>query len=170
MLIRPAERADLQSIQAIYAVEVLAGTASFELTPPDRGEIERRFITVQESGLPYHLAERDGEVCGFAYIHPYKDRPGYRMTAETTIYLSPDCRRQGIGSALLHGVIDAASRVGIRELIAFIGDSRNEGSIRVHAKAGFHRVGTLTDVGYKFERFLDVVIMQRSLNDTPTIG
>ncbi|MDH3660210.1 MAG: GNAT family N-acetyltransferase [Alphaproteobacteria bacterium] len=163
MLIRPAARSELDAVQAIYAIEVLEGTGSFEIAPPDHAEIERRYRTVLDRGLPYLVADIDGEIGGFAYAHPYKDRPGYRLTAETSIYLARDHRRQGIGSALLSAVIEAASQAGIRQLVAVIGDSANQGSIRVHEKAGFHHVGTLADVGYKFERFLDVVIMQRSL-------
>lgn len=170
MLIRPAERADLDAVQAIYAIEVLHGTGSFEIAPPDLAEIERRYRTVLDRGLPYVVADIDGEVGGFAYAHPYKERPGYRLTAETSIYLSRDHRRRGIGSALLLAVIEATTRAGIRQLVAVIGDSANHGSIRVHEKAGFHHVGTLGDVGYKFERFLDVVIMQRSLGDHHSAG
>ena len=116
------------------------------------------------------MADIDGAVRGFAYAHPYKERPGYRLTAETSIYLARDCRRQGLGSALLSAIIDGAVEAGIRQLVAVVGDSANRGSIRVHEKAGFRQVGTLTDVGYKFERFLDIVIMQRSLADHRSTG
>ena len=116
------------------------------------------------------MAVVEGDVAGFAYAHPYKDRPGYRMTAETSIYLAPACRRRGVGSALLQAVIDAAQAAGIRQLVAVIGDSANHGSIGVHAKAGFRHVGTLENVGHKFDRFLDVVLMQRSLGEETAIG
>ncbi|MGI9417817.1 MAG: GNAT family N-acetyltransferase [Geminicoccaceae bacterium] len=167
MRIRPAKPADLRAVQSIYAIEVLEATGSFELTPPDLSEIRRRYRTVLDASLPYVVAELDGEIGGFAYAHPYKDRPGYRMTAETTIYLARGHRRQGIGSALLEALIEAAGRAGIRQLVAVIGDSANQGSIRVHEKAGFRHVGRLTDVGHKFGRFLDVVIMQRALAHAP---
>lgn len=170
MIIRSAEPSDLQAVHRIYAIEVMEATGSFELTPPDLPEFERRYQAVLNAGLPYVVAVLDGEIAGFAYAHPYKDRPGYRMTAETTIYLAREYRQKGVGSALLHAVIEATGRAGIRELVAVIGDSTNRGSIRVHEKAGFRHVGTLTDVGHKFERFLDVVIMQRSLGDEPIAG
>ena len=170
MVIRPADRTDLDAVQAIYAHEVLEGTASFEITPPDFAEIERRYRTVLDRRLPYVVADIDGDVGGFAYAHPYKERLGYRLTAETSIYLSREHRRQGIGSALLLAVIEAATEAGIRQLVAVIGDSANQGSIRVHEKAGFRHVGTLADVGYKFERFLDIVIMQRSLGNHRSTG
>ncbi len=170
MLIRHAERSDLQAVQQIYAVEVLEATGSFEYTPPDLSEIEQRYRAVLYAGLPYVVAVIDDEIAGFAYTHPYKDRPGYRMTAETTIYLDRRHRRKGVGSALLDTIIKASAKAGIRELVAVIGDSDNQGSIGVHAKAGFRHVGTLTDVGYKFDRFLDVVLMQLSLDGERVIG
>lgn len=170
MLIRHGMRSDLAAIQHIYAFEVLQATGSFELTPPDLSEITRRYEAVIAAGLPYVVAVIDDEIVGFAYTHPYKDRPGYRMTAETTIYLDRRYRQRGVGSALLDAVIVASAKAGIRELVAVIGDSDNTGSIRVHAKAGFRHVGTLTGVGYKFDRFLDVVLMQRSLGGETLIG
>jgi phosphinothricin acetyltransferase len=170
MIIRRAERSDLGAVQRIYATEVLEATGSFELAPPDLSEMEQRYEAVLGAGLPYVVALVDDEIAGFAYTHPYKDRPGYRMTAETTIYLDRRHRRKGVGSALLNAVIDESAKAGIRQLVAVIGDSDNQGSIRVHAKAGFRHVGTLTDVGYKFDRFLDVVLMQRSLDDETVIG
>jgi len=169
MRIRPAEPADLNMVHAIYAREVLERTASFETEAPDLGEIERRHQTVLDAGLVYVVAEQDGEIIGFAYTHPYKDRPGYRLTVETTIYVAPSHQRRGIGTALLEALIEGSIKAGKRQMIAIVGDSANHGSIRVHEKAGFHRVGTLIDVGFKFDRFLDIVIMQRSL-DAPEIG
>jgi phosphinothricin acetyltransferase len=170
MFIRSAEPSDLKAVQQIYAIEVLEATGSFELTPPDLSEIERRYEAVLDARLPYVVAVIDEEIAGFAYAHPYNDRPGYRMTAETTIYLHRLYRRKGVGSALLDAVIEASARAGMRELVAVIGDSDNQGSIRVHAKAGFRHVGTLTNVGYKFDRFVDVVMMQLSLDRETVIG
>lgn len=170
MLIRSAKPSDLEAVQRIYATEVLQATGSFELIPPDLAEMERRYRAVLDAGLPYLVAVIEGDVAGFAYAHPYKDRPGYRMTAETTIYLSRNYRRRGVGSALLQHVMKAAEEAGIRQLIAVIGDSANHGSIGVHAKAGFRHVGTLEDVGHKFDRFLDVVLMQRRLGEEAAIG
>lgn len=170
MLIRPAEPSDLPAVQAIYAVEVQKGTGSFELTPPDLQEIERRFQAVMSADLPYVVAEIDGAVAGFAYAHPYKERPGYRLTVETTIYIAREHQRQGLGSAMLEEVIKDCITAGKREMVAVIGDSANRGSIRVHERAGFQLVGTLRNVGLKFDRFLDVVLMQRSLGSDQATG
>lgn len=163
MLIRPAQRSDLPTVQAVYAVEVLEGTASFETIPPDLQEIERRYREVLDAGLPYVVAGVSGDVAGYAYAHPYHSRPGYRLTVETSIYIGRNHQRQGLGDLLLDAVVKACMAAGKREMVAVIGGSANQGSIRVHEKAGFHPVGTLQGVGFKFGQFLDVVIMQRRL-------
>ncbi|MGI9489451.1 MAG: GNAT family N-acetyltransferase [Geminicoccaceae bacterium] len=165
MLIRPAERSDLPAIQAIYAIEVLEGTASFETTPPGLEEIERRYREVVDAGLPYVVADVDNIVAGFAYAHLYHSRPGYCLTVETTIYLGRNHQRRGLGSLLLDAVVKGCIAAGKRQMVAVIGGGANQGSIRVHEKAGFHLVGTLRHVGFKFGQFLDVIIMQRSLGD-----
>jgi len=170
MLIRPAERSDLKAVQAIYAIEVLKETASFETTPPDLGEIERRYLDVQAAGLPYVVADVDGEIGGYAYAHLYRTRPAYGLTVETSIYVARTHQRQGLGTALLDALVTGCLAAGKREMVAVIGDSANQGSIRVHEKAGFRLVGTLRDVGFKFGRFLDTVIMQRSLGGDRATG
>ncbi|MGI9507560.1 MAG: GNAT family N-acetyltransferase [Geminicoccaceae bacterium] len=170
MLIRPAEPSDLETVQAIYAVEVLEKTASFETTPPDVGEIERRYQDVLKAGLPYVVADIDGVIGGYAYAAPYRTRPAYGLTVETSIYVARTHQRQGLGAALLDALIASCWTAGKREMVAVIGDSANQGSIRVHEKAGFRHVGTLRDVGFKFGRFLDTVIMQHSLGDDQATG
>ena len=170
MLTRPAERSDLGAIQAIYATEVLEGTASFETTPPDSDEIERRYLEVLDAGLPFVVASLEGDIAGFAYARPYHSRPGYRLSVETSIYVARGHQGQGIGSILLDHVVEGCRAAGKRQMVAVIGDSANQGSIRVHEKAGFRRVGTLRDIGFKFGRFLDTVLMQRSRNDDRPAG
>lgn len=163
MLIRPAEPSDLPAVQATYAIEVLEGTASFETTPPDLEEIERRYREVIDSGLPYVVADVDGVVAGYAFAHLYHSRPGYRLTVETTIYIGRSHQRRGLGSLLLDDVVKDCIAAGKRQMVAIIGGSANQGSVRVHEKAGFHLVGRLHHVGFKFGQFIDVIIMQRSL-------
>ena len=170
MLIRPAEFADLPAVQAIYAAEVLEGTASFETTPPDLDEIERRHRAVCEVDLPFLVADNSGDICGFAYAARYRERPAYFPTVEDSVYIAPAYRARGVGRALLDSVIEQAAKAGRRQMIALIGDSANQGSIRLHEKTGFRLVGTLEDVGHKFGRFLDVVIMQRTLGSNQTAG
>jgi phosphinothricin acetyltransferase len=162
-VIRPATLADLPAITAIYDDAVRTGTATFELDPPGLGEMTARFQGLLDGGFPYLVADAGGEVAGYAYAGPYRARPAYRFTVENSIYLATGARRRGIGLALLdHLVAESRSR-GHRQMIAVIGDSANAASIAVHSRAGFQMAGTLRDVGFKFGRWLDTVLMQREL-------
>jgi phosphinothricin acetyltransferase len=142
---------------------VLHGFGSFEEIPPDAQEMERRRIAVQEHGLPYLVAEAAGRVLGFAYAGRYRPRSAYRFTVEDSVYVAPDAMGRGIGSRLLADVIARAEAAGMRQMIAVIGDSANLGSIRLHERLGFTRAGLLVAVGWKQERWLDSVLMQRAL-------
>src|SRR5712691_46331 len=160
---RPAEHRDIPAIQRIYAHHVRHGLASFELEPPDEAGMARRFDNVRAGGFPYLVAERDGEVLGYAYAAPYRTRPAYRHTAENSVYIRHDCARQGIGRALLAALITACEARNLRQLIAVIGDSAHHASIELHRAAGFTMIGTIRASGYKFGRWVDTVLMQRSL-------
>ena len=162
-VVRAATQADLDAIAAIYAHHVRTGTASFEIEPPDAAEMARRRAEVVDRGLPYLVAAAGAEVVGYAYAAPYRPRPAYRFTVEDSVYVSADCARQGIGAMLLKALVSASERAGARQMIAVIGDSANVASIRLHAAAGFSHVGSLASVGWKFDRWLDVVVMQRAL-------
>ena len=162
-LIRTALVSDLEAIHAIYAIEVREHTASFELTVPGVEEMESRWRRVAEAGLPYRVVEVDGRVLGYAYAAPYRPRPGYRYTLENSVYIARKVPRRGLGYALLTDLIEQCEALGARQLIAVIGDSEHLASIRLHEKAGFRTVGVLEAVGWKFERWIDSVIMQRSL-------
>ena len=163
IVIRPATTADLAAITEIYAEAVAVGTASFEVMPPDEAEMAARFRNLAEGGYPYVVAERSGTVLGYGYAGPYRPRPAYRHTVEDSVYLAVDARGQGIGGALLRRLIDDATMLGLRQMVAVIGDSANEASIWLHKAAGFELTGTLKDVGFKHGRWLDTVIMQRAL-------
>jgi L-amino acid N-acyltransferase YncA len=163
LLIRPAAAADLAAIAAIYGYHVLHGTASFETEPPTLEEIARRHAAVMGHGLPYLAAEAAGEVVGFAYAGPYRPRPAYRFTVEDSVYIRHDCTGKGIGRTLLNAVLQSCEQAGSKQMIAIIGDSENAASIRLHQTAGFEHVGVLRNVGLKFGRWLDTVIMQKSL-------
>ena len=168
--LRAARESDVPAITAIYAPHVRTGTASFEIEAPDEAEMLRRWRDVTARGLPYLVAEADGGVVGYAYSGPYRPRPAYRFTVEDSIYMLAHVRGRGIGRALLARLIDESARAGARQMIAVIGDSGNEASIRLHAALGFRHVGVLDSVGNKFSRWLDVVFMQRALgpgNRTP---
>lgn len=162
-LIRPALAEDLAAITDIYAHHVQFGTGTFETTPPSIEEIARRHAEVRARGLPWLVAERDTRVVGFAYCNWFKPRPAYRYSAEDSIYVAPDALGQGIGRALLAELGAAAERAGVRKLIAVIGDSANVGSIALHRSLGFRPAGTITACGWKFGRWLDIVLMDRAL-------
>jgi phosphinothricin acetyltransferase len=167
---RTAVQADLKAVHAIYAQEVLHGTASFELDPPTPALINERWQMAKDAGLPYLVAQINDMVAGFAYALPYRSRPAYRYTVEHSIYVEADSRRQGIGARLFCDLINACTAWGARQMIGIIGDSANVASIRAHEHAGFRQVGTLENVGWKFGRWLDTVVVQRTLgvgNDQP---
>ncbi|MGH8660445.1 MAG: GNAT family N-acetyltransferase [Burkholderiales bacterium] len=168
--IRAAGPGDMARVQEIYAVHVLRGTASFEEEPPDHGEMCRRREAVLAAGLPYLVAHRDGAILGFANAAHYRSRSAYRYTAEDSVYLDPSAIGGGIGKALLAQVLELSAAAGYREMIAIIGDSGNTASIGLHRALGFRHVGTFTRVGLKFGRWLDTVLMQRSLRDFGASG
>lgn len=165
LLLRDATPADLPAIQAIYAPHVLHGCASFELEPPDLAELGRRLAAVRQAGLPYQVAELDGEVVGYAYAVLYRPRPAYRHTAEDSVYVRDGLGGQGIGRRLLEEIVAACTAAGFRQLVAVIGDSANQGSIALHQRLGFRTVGTFEAVGFKHGRWVDTVLMQRSLGE-----
>jgi L-amino acid N-acyltransferase YncA len=163
--IRPAEEADLPVITEIYEHAVRYGTATFELTPPDLAEMTRRYRALIDGAFPYFVAVTDRRVVGYAYAGAYRPRPAYRFTVENSIYLQPAIHRRGIGLQLLQRLIVECEARGYRQMIAVIGDSANAGSIGVHTKTGFTLIGTHPNVGFKFGRWLDTVMMQRALGE-----
>ena len=165
MSIRPARMEDAAALAAIYAPAVLHGTASFELEPPSASEMAKRLMRVKSRGWPWLVHVTMGTVDGYAYVAQFRDRAAYRHCGETSVYVSPDAQRTGIGNALLMAVSSSARAAGFRQLIAVIGDSGNAASIGLHAACGFRQVGLLPQVGEKFGRTLDLLMMQRSLVD-----
>ncbi len=170
MLIRPAEPRDLAAITGIYDHAVRHGTASFELEPPDESEMARRYELLRAGGYPYLVAELGGEIMGYAYAGPYRARPAYRWSVEDSIYIARQSQRRGIGRALLERLIAETEAGGFRQMIAVIGDSANTASIELHRNAGFRLVGTFDNVGFKFGRWLDIVLLQRALGRGATTG
>jgi L-amino acid N-acyltransferase YncA len=165
LTLRSSTDADLPAITAIYAHHVLHGTGTFETTAPSESEMASRRIDVLAKGLPYLVAENDGRVLGFAYCQWFKARPAYRYSAEDSIYLDPDAAGQRIGNKLLSELTKEADAAGLRKLIAVIGDSDNVRSIGVHRAVGFRHVGTIESCGWKFGRWLDIVLMEKSLGE-----
>ena len=163
-LIRPATEADMPGVQRIYGDHVNHGLASFEETPPGVDEMVARFRRLQGLSFPYLVAEREGELLGYSYAGPYRARSAYRFTIENSVYVSRHAMGQGLGRALLGELIRECEKGPWRQMVAIIGDSENKASIALHRSLGFRLVGTLHAVGYKHERWVDSVLMQRELN------
>jgi phosphinothricin acetyltransferase len=162
--IRTATTGDAAALAAIYGHHVLHGLGTFEEVPPTTEEMGRRVASVLGFGLPYLVAELDETVAGFAYASAFRTRAAYRYTVEDSVYIAPDRLGQGIGKALLTRVIEASEALGLRQMVAMIGDSGNAGSIGVHRSCGFEMTGTFGGLGFKAGRWVDVVMMQRELN------
>ena len=161
--IRASKISDIAQITAIYTHHVLHGTGSFEVDPPSEIEMTQRRADVLSKDLPYLVAVEGEQVLGYAYCNWFKPRPAYRYSAEDSIYLAPQAIGLRLGIALLAELSTQAERAGVRKLIAVIGDSNNHGSIGVHKSAGFNHVGSLKACGWKFDRWLDVVLMDKAL-------
>lgn len=173
LTIRASRADDAPALAEIYGDAVLHGTGTFEEVPPDAAEMARRREAVVARGLPYVVAELDGRVAGYAYASPFRPRTGYRYTAETSIYIAPWAKGRGLGSALLAPVVAGCEALGLRQLMAVVGDSQNLASIALHRAFGFEVEGVMKAVGYKFGRWIDIVLMQRALNagaDAPPVG
>jgi L-amino acid N-acyltransferase YncA len=164
MIVRPATSADADALAAIYGDAVLHGFGTFEEEPPSPTDMDGRRRAVQDKGLPYLVAELDGQVVGFAYAGPFRPRAAYRYTLEDSVYVSPDAKGKGVGRAVLTAVIAACEALGIRQLMAVIGDTGNLGSIGLHRSLGFEQTGVGKSVGFKHGRWVDIVHMQKPLN------
>ena len=163
LLIRPSTPADVPAITAIYGCNVLHGTGTFELDAPDEPEMARRRDDVLSKGLPWLVAERADAVQGYAYANHFRPRRAYRFCVEDSVYLAADAKGRGLGRLLLAELMGRCEAAGARQMLAVIGDSANLGSIGVHRTLGFEHVGVMKAAGWKFDRWLDVVVMQKSL-------
>jgi L-amino acid N-acyltransferase YncA len=163
MIVRICRPDDLPQVQAIYAHHVLTGLASFEEVPPALEDMRSRHARLVDAGYPFLVAAAGPAIAGYAYAGEYRPRSGYRFTCESSVYVAPDAQRRGVGKALMLEVIAACERLGMREMLAVIGDSANAASIGLHVALGFRRVGVFTNVGFKFGRWVDSVLMQREL-------
>jgi phosphinothricin acetyltransferase len=168
LLIRPSTPADLPAITAIYAWNVLNGTGTFETEAPDLAEMTRRRDDVLSKGLPWLVVERAGTVMGYAYANHFRPRKAYRFCLEDSVYLAADAKGQGLGRLLLAELIARCEALGARQMLAVIGDSANLGSVGVHRTLGFEPIGVMKSAGWKFDRWLDVVLMQKALGTGDT--
>lgn len=163
LLLRDATPADMGAVAALYAREVLEGTATFEEVPPTAGEMTARLLAVRAKGLPWLIAEVDGKTQAWAYASPFRPRSAYRYAVESSVYVSETAQRTGLGRSLMAEVIARCRAQGMRQVIAAISNDRSDGSIALHAALGFRTVGTYSRVGWKFGRWLDVTLMQLDL-------
>ncbi|CAN5218590.1 GNAT family N-acetyltransferase [soil metagenome] len=163
LTIRPSTPADLPAITAIYGWNVLHGTGTFELDPPLEADMANRREDVLAKGLPWLVAERGGVVLGYAYANHFRARRAYRFTVEDSVYLADDAKEQGLGRLLLAELMARCEAAGARQMLAVIGDSANAGSIGVHKALGFEPIGVMKGVGWKFDEWRDVVMMQKPL-------
>jgi len=158
----------MAAVTAIYRHHVLHGTASFETEAPDLAEMSRRRADLVGRGMPHLVLEQVGVIRGYAYAGPYRPRAAYRDTVENSVYLAPDAIGLGFGRRLLAALIEQCTALGLRQMVAVVGDSDNLASIRLHEQMGFRRVGTLIAVGFKHGRWLDTVLLQRALGSGDT--
>lgn len=176
MIVRAATADDAEALAAIYGHHVLHGFGTFEEEPPSPAEMETRRAAVAARGLPYLVAEDGEKVLGFAYAGPFRPRQAYRYTLEDSVYIAPEAIGKGVGRAVLSAVIAACEAIGVRQLVAVIGDSGNAASIGLHRSLGFVDAGVGKSFGFKHGRWLDIVWMQKALNggdetapDTPGV-
>lgn len=158
MLLRPATPADAAATAAIYNQEVSSSRVTFDLVTRTVAE-QAAWLEERTGALEVVVAEIDGEVAGFASLSPYRDRPAYRTTVEDSIYVHEDHRGSGVGRALLEEIVAVARERGFHSVIARI-VADHAASIRLHAAVGFEQVGVEREVGRKFGRWLDVMVMQ----------
>ena len=164
MIVRCAVLDDAPAVAALYGHHVIHGTGTFEEEPPSPDDIAGRMKAVLDAGFPWLVIEVDGRIVAYAYAGPYHRRSAYRFTAEDSVYVADEERGKGYGRIALAAVIDACEAMGLRRLLAVIGDSQNVGSIGLHRALGFSFCGTLPAVGYKAGQWLDVVFMELPLN------
>lgn len=163
LLIRPCGASDLPAVTRIYDWNVRHGTGTFEIDPPDVTEIARRHAELMARGLPWLVAQRGERLLGYAYAGAFRPRAAFRFCVEDSVYLAPDSTGQGVGRLLLAELIAQCEARGATQMLAVIGDSANAASIALHRSLGFEPAGVLKAVGWKFDRWLDVVLMQRPL-------
>jgi len=161
--IRDSRAADVKAIHRIYEEQVLNGISSWEEIPPTLNEMQERRSAIFEKGYPFLVGEIGDQVVGYAYAGPYRSRSGYRYTVEHSIYVDKTYRHNGTGASLMKELICRCEALGFRQMIAVIGGSDNHTSIEFHTKMGFSHAGTLRSIGYKFDHWMDSVIMQRAL-------
>jgi len=162
--VREAEPADLPDVRELYNHYVANSTVTFDEAPWSLPELRKKYARVRELGYPFLVAVAPGgTVLGFAYVYPWKEKAAYRFTVENSIYLGPASTGRGLGTVLMRELLERAEAAGVKEVIAVIADKGAEASIALHQRFGFEQTGAMGRVGFKFGRWLGVVMMQKSL-------
>lgn len=163
LIIRDAAAGDMPAVTALYSHSVRTGTGSFEYAPPDHAEMTGRFARIRDLGLPWLTAEIDGAFAGYAHAGPFRMRAGYGWLVEDSVYVEPGMQGRGVGTALLTALITRCQAMGLRQMVAVIGDADNTGSIRLHERCAFAHAGAFRAAGWKLDGWRDVIFMQRAL-------
>jgi L-amino acid N-acyltransferase YncA len=161
--VRPATTDDLGAVAGIFAFYVASTVVTFEEDPPAVTHWHHKLGSCAEQRLPFLAAEADGMVAGYAYASPWRPKPAYRHTAEDSVYLAPECRGKGLGRLLLDALLTACAAAGVQQVVAVIADTGDPASVALHRACGFTEAGRLSQVGRKHGRWIDTVLMQRTL-------
>lgn len=163
VIISDAGEEDFSDIQRMYASYVLNTTVSLEDIPPGVEELKSRWRKSREQALPYIVAKINGNVVGYAYAFLYRPRTAYRFTVEESVYVAEEFKGKGIARKLLDALITACREKEYKQMIAVIAGSDNHASIKFHEALGFSQAGKLQNIGFKFGKWVDTIIMQREL-------
>ncbi|MGW0805890.1 N-acetyltransferase family protein [Nonomuraea sp. NPDC002799] len=161
--IRALAEADLPAVGGIYAHYVTGSVATFDETPLGPAQWRAKAEGVAAAGLPFLVAEVDGEVAAYAYASQYRPKPAYRHTVEDSIYVAPGFTGRGLGRSLLAELIGRVRETPARTIVAVIADSGDPSSTRLHTTFGFAEAGRLKAVGFKHGRWIDTVLLQLDL-------
>jgi L-amino acid N-acyltransferase YncA len=163
VFLRPVTAADLDAVSEIFAWYVEHTVTTFEELPRTGRDWDELRVLVNGLGLPFLVAEVDSRIAGYAYASPWRQKPAYRHTVEDSVFVAHNLTGRGIGRLLLGGLLSSCSDSGVRQVIAVIADSADPASTALHTAFGFTEAGLLKKVGYKHGRWIDTLLMQRSL-------
>jgi L-amino acid N-acyltransferase YncA len=162
--IRDARESDLPDIREIYNHYVMNSTVTFDEKPMTLAAWRTKYARVIKAKMPILVAESaNGNILGFAYVYPWKEKAAYRYTVEDSIYLGPASTGKGLGKVLMAALIESSRAAGLKEIIAVIADHNADASIQMHKNFGFKEIGRMGKVGFKFDRWLGTVMLQKSL-------
>jgi phosphinothricin acetyltransferase len=162
--LRDATEEDLPDVLALYRHYVRNSVVTFDEKPPTLSQFRSKFRHLQKLGYPFRLARSpQATLLGYAYVFPFREKSAFRKTVESSIYLGPASTGRGLGTVLLADLIECSTKAGLKEIIAVIADQGAEASLALHKKFGFSETGRMGKVGFKFERWIGIILMQRSL-------